>query len=216
MKILLLLLFFFLKCGIIGFSQENIIAGDLSIKFDCNDGRERIVNEEKDFCYFVIQSNLSSATKQVYAKLVWGDTASRFSNYFWVLYKKDGPVYIPIAPPQITDASTFIESDLHMKYGEKGDSIFSIYDIEKKGLLPSKSDTLCFNLLLDNSVFDPGEYRFRIYFRIGNAYSSKNGKREISDLSYVASSWYYFRVAKRMTLLRKIGSEDNCKCKYFE
>jgi|SRR5579859_909948 len=197
MKKILLILVIILNWHTTSFSQECSIADDLYIKFEENDSKERIMKDQKDFWYSITQTNRSPLVKKVYSKLIWSDVDSRFANYYWKLYKKQDTGYIEVPSPQISSDLYQIQSTLHMEYGEKGDSIFNVYDIEKLSLPPFKSDTLCFNLLKDTHTLDSGEYRFKIYFRVGNVYSVKNRRREITRMYYVSSDWYYFRLPKK-------------------
>jgi len=212
MKNITILLYIFLKFGVAGISQQVIVGDDLSINFGGNEGKERTMKSESDFCYHIIQTNLSTATKRVYKSLYWADTTSKLANYYWELYRKTGSGFVRIAPPVISDGSGQIESDLHAQYGNKGDSLFRVFDIEKVELLPSGADTLCFNLLYDNFAFEAGEYKFRVFLRIGNAYSVKYNRKEISDLFYVGSDWRYFRVPKSIKGLRGISKKEDCGC----
>jgi hypothetical protein len=205
--------FFFLFFYLGAFSQESIIGDDYLIKFENNDGSKRIIDSANEFCFTITLENLSSlAGKKSYTQLVWDDTVSRFANYYWVLYKKIDSGFVWIPPPRVSSSLGYIWSDLHMNYGDKGDSIFAVYDLEKSNLLPLTKRRLCFSLLRDKNHFDSGEYKFRIFFRIGNAYSIEKGKREISDLYYVASAWYYFKVPRIIKYLSKSITQKDCDC----
>jgi hypothetical protein len=74
--------------------------------------------------------------------------------------------------------------------------MFKRFDFYKDTLGAGRSYKLEFNLLSDNIYLEPGDYKFKIAFRIGNNYRTKKNGDLVNDIKYLYSDWYYFKLER--------------------
>lgn len=198
-------------------AQECSVGDNLFIKFEANDNQVRVISSQDGFCHSIIQTNRSPVNKLVYRSPDYSEDESLYGNFYFKLEKKSDSGFISVELPTISNAPFALEMKLQEKCGKKADSAYRAYDIERQSLKDSESDTLCFNLLKYCESLDSGEYRFQLFFRIGNGYSinKSNGNREITRLYYVNSDWYYFKIQHHMEFVSSaddINGLPICHC----
>jgi hypothetical protein len=159
---------------------------------------DRQVASRNDLNFEIIFTNLSTGLLKSYAGLAFDDNRSSFGNYYWLLYQKIGGEYRQVQLPISSSPanSAYIDLLSELKDPSKVDSAFAVYDLPKKDLLPSLSDTLTFNFLDDKRYLEPGEYGLVVYLRAGNFYVIHRDIRETSGINYVRSDMYHFKVLK--------------------
>ena len=199
-----------------GLSQECSIGDNLWITFARNDNQARLITDQNGFCYSIIQTNRSREEKMTYPSLSYTGFPSRFGNFYLALQKKSDTSFFNVQLPPMSH-DDFLSNELHTLYGKKGDSIYQAYDPEKVNLGAFQSDTFCYNLLKYYGILDAGEYRFQVFFRIGNVYAfdEHNGNREIDRPIYLNSDWYYFKLQRPMEFLSDDADKKGlppCNC----
>jgi hypothetical protein len=198
-----LLIFSLNSVGLGAFSQSWVLDDSIKVEFDQNNYPQvRIVSSQDDLTFKIVLTNMSKKPVDTYAELVYDGYPSLYANYYWTLYQRIDSDYNPI-PSQIGSSGLGdISIDLYNKYEDrkKVDSILAVYDISKVALLPGKSDTLRFNLLMDRSFFEPGDYGVQFFLRAGNSYAMQGDTRKNIGRGYVYSKTYYFKVTKRLQI----------------
>jgi len=167
-----------------------------------NKNNVRVVNSQDDLTFTLVVTNMSKKKARSYVEMIYSDASSPFGNYYWELYQKIDSEYRRIPLPTRSNGGGYIYQDLIQELNDrkKADSVFAIYDLPKKYLLPSQSDTLRFNFLLGKQYINPGEYGIQVFFRVGDFYAIHNNVRESVGRNYVYSDMYYFKVTKSLRI----------------
>lgn len=182
-----------------GKSQFIILPDSLYVDF-CRNDSNRLVASRSDLNFKIVVTNLSMKPLKSYFALVYDDNRSPFGNYYWELYQKIGEEYrrVEISPSSSAAGSVHFQLLNELEDPGKADSAFAVYDLPKKDLMPSQSDTLTFNLLNDKIFLEPGEYGLVIYLRAGNFFVIYNALRRSFGRNYLPSNMYYFKVLKSL------------------
>jgi hypothetical protein len=201
MKFYLILVQFFVFYEL-SFSQKSILGDSLKIEFILSNKAITIVSKESDLTYKIIFTNISQRTIYSYSKLIFDKAPSVFANYDCQIFKKNKSKYVQANHYAISSNSGYFFDSLSAIYGPIVDSSLCTFDISKKKMFPLESDTLSYNILINNIKLLKGEYKFKILLRTLTRCETKNGKLKFKKIEYLQSNWYHF------TLLNNLKSSQ--------
>lgn len=186
-----------LLCGN-GFSQQRIIGDSIRVLFLKNHNKN-LLQERSDFDYLIVVTNISSKPVRAYRELLYGRMPSPLANYDCPLYEKDDTGFRFVDHYSYEPPYQYLMDSLRQIYSDSvANSIIKDFDFHKYILEPGESDTLQFNLLCNNFYLEPGQYKFKIAFRIGSSDIIDEAGTRKKNLLYIWSDWFYFKLDRKL------------------
>jgi hypothetical protein len=178
------------------FAQTYVDGDTVSISF-LTDGAKKRAVKAADLNFSMTLTNVTNKSISVYKTLWFNRMSSPLANYDCMLYKKNDTGYAFIDHYSYEPIYPYIMDSLRQLYSDSvADAIFKKFDFYKDTLGAGRSYKLEFNLLSDNIYLEPGYYKFKIAFRVGNNYRTDKNGELVNDIKYLYSDWYYFKLER--------------------
>jgi hypothetical protein len=165
-----------------------------SIKVSFARLKKKTIDSSRDLDLYIAIKNISRHPVRAYKTLWYDRMPSPLGNYDCQLYKKTSKGYNFVDHYSQTSGYRYFSDSLIQIYSQPAaDSILHFFDIYKDTLLPGSTNMMQFNILNVNHFLKPGQYRFRIAFRLWNDFRIDPKSKELRQVEhYIYSDWNYF------------------------
>lgn len=178
--------------------NSSFVVAQLVVKNDtiqfCIRTKKEDLKIRDDFNLKIEVINISNRPIQVYETLVEGSRGDKMANCHIEIYKLNEQEF-----------NKFYSRYIHYDESVYTSESFRHYDIGKKQLPVASKKVIYINLLNLTETFPPGQYKFRIHFRVNTIpnlkyYSKKDYElglmQPTDEIEYLSTQWQLFTVAK--------------------